>query len=171
MLELTHTNPSPSLTGLLQGCEDQFQTALLGPETRDDLGPPLLLDEGSLQQVSGANTFVMNSRASHVGPTGFQVIGERFHRRRILVLEALQQIFGDHLCYFPVRSIVCTVHHGLEFCLGFIRDLPDHVAYLMRQTSLAKAFRPRFLNSPDQPRCTICGHQHRFLQPSRLAYP
>ena len=64
MLKLSHPNTSPALTHLPQSSEDQFQTALLGPEARDDLGPPLLLDKSSLQQVGGANTFVMNSRAA-----------------------------------------------------------------------------------------------------------
>lgn len=171
MLKLTHPNPSPSLTGLPQCCEDQLQTTLLGLESRNGLGTSLLLDKGSFQQISCANTPMMNIRTTKVRPAGFQIIGEGLHRRWVQVLVALQQVFSNHLAHFTVRSIVGAVHHGLDFFPGVIRHLVNHVADLMSQAALSKAVGPRFIDRSDQSRCTVGGNQYRCRQPSSLHVP
>lgn len=66
MLKLTHTNTPPTMTNLPQNGEDQFHTALLGPEARDGYSAPLLLDKGSLKQVGGSDAFVMHGRTTQV---------------------------------------------------------------------------------------------------------
>jgi hypothetical protein len=59
LLQLDHRHSTPSLTGLPQRREDQFQARLLREKVQDDLGAPPAFLKGVLQQVRRANRLVM----------------------------------------------------------------------------------------------------------------
>jgi len=127
-LMFTETDAAPAFTGLPQGGEDQLQALLLRPEPRDDLGPPALLLEASLDEVGGAYVFAMDGGELDVGQAGLEVLLEGPHRRRIGITEPGHDLFGQAAAGLDVGSVADGLQIGLE-------KRPDLLGHLVQDVS------------------------------------
>ena len=90
-----HPDALPPLRDPNQGRKDQLQTTLLVKETRNDLGPALLLPKGPLQKVRRPDRLSMFHRTLQMIQADLQILREGLHRRRIKCLILLQHLLGS----------------------------------------------------------------------------
>jgi len=87
LFQFRHRRAPPTLAGLPQGREDQFQAGCLNEEMGDPFCATSAFQKGALQQVCSTNRFVMGKGAAQVSQTGFQIIAvaaQKLHQTRTI---------------------------------------------------------------------------------------
>jgi len=161
-----HPDSLPSLRDPDQGRKDQFQTTFLVKESRNDLGPALLLFKGPLQKVRRPDRLSMFHRTLQMIQTSLQILREGLHRRRIKRLILLQYLLSPLSCCLKGRSFKDRTKVSFHFWDGLRGKLGNDVTDLMNQTPLSQALGEHLLDGPNQPRGSIGGDRQGNPEPS-----
>lgn len=103
--------------------------------------------------------------------TGFQIVGERFHRQWIQPLILLQYFTDYYQPHHLHRNPKYRIDVRLDLYNYLHRKLHHIISHLMKQTPLSQSPRPDLLNRSNQSMSSAGGNQQRNIRPSLYVGP